>query len=518
MRIAYQTPEILEKLNDEEYKDVLFSQYFYDIQAFARDICTRWTCDLLGSHIATPDFHNELWNLARSGEDFVAIISRDHGKTTAVSKILGLWFLLYEKEKSLLYVMSKGLGEIVVGDIKKELETNEEIKFIYGSLVPIEDRTNNKTEKWRARELQLLNGTELKSVTKGEPVRGRRPTKIIIDDPQENKDVKNPILCEEFNNWIWTAVYPTLSKGGSMAVLGTIISNNCFVNVLKNEADQRKFRIVEYPALADFNYKTDIITDENGVKFLKGIPLWPDRWPMEALEKRCQKMGIQEFAQEYLNIPFAINGSPVFSETYNYKIVEPLKIEDEIKYYNAPGMQERGFIGVDVANGGVGGDFSTIVARNASRELVAQYRGHCSQTELARITDKFVVMFKNCIIVPENNIALAYLEECKKFTWHGRIYRQKSFDKVLNKQSDIIGFNTNAKTKPILRDALDEVFKLGNYEVSKELHEEIVHYYFDEKGGMNAISPYHDDLVIADALCNFGIKKGVFDLMPIAVF
>ena len=53
---------------------------------------------------------------------------------------------------------------------------------------------------------------ELKTITKNEPVRGRRPTLVLVDDPEENKDVKNPAVAQEFYNWVFTSVYPTISQ------------------------------------------------------------------------------------------------------------------------------------------------------------------------------------------------------------------------------------------------------------------------------------------------------------------
>lgn len=213
-------PELLRSLTVDEWRLAMQSIYYYDREAFILDLLERWQKDKkTGETYEAAPFHSEIREAASGKEDVLCVVSRDQGKTTSVCKMNNAYALVNGLEPSILLIMSKGLGEEVIGDIRKELETNTKIKAVYGNLVPIE-QANIKQEKWRQRELQLLNGTEIKAITKGEPIRGRRPTKIIIDDPQENKDVKNPRLTNEFYDWVFDSVYPALSDNGSMVVLG----------------------------------------------------------------------------------------------------------------------------------------------------------------------------------------------------------------------------------------------------------------------------------------------------------
>lgn len=72
------------------------------------------------------------------------------------------------------------------------------------------------------------------------------PTKLKVDDPQENKDVKDPKITDEFIDWFFTSVYNTLDPDSRCIVIGTVISENCFVNVL--EQQDRGFKTIKYPA------------------------------------------------------------------------------------------------------------------------------------------------------------------------------------------------------------------------------------------------------------------------------
>ena len=492
----------LEKLSKEQRRIVVRSLCYYDKEYFAKNITRRWTSDKAsGVRYEIPDFHRQLLELSSSGEDVLCIIPRGFAKTTIVSKIGVLWDLLFEEEQSIILIMTKGLGEDVIGDIRFELETNPLIRWIWGDLVPISNKAEKTNEKWRQRQLDLLNGCGVKTLTKGESIRGSRPTKVIIDDPQENKDVKNPLMADEFYNWIFTSVYGAINPDeGSMIVLGTVIGNNCFVNKLKQNAGHQDFKVFEFPAILEF--------DEE--KFT-GKPLWPVRWSLEKLYKRFRK-GKKAFMQEYMNIPLILNGSPVFDEEIPFLVKrKPLSVESGVNWFVS--REERKdlhvIIGGDLALGGTDGDNTSFTGRTLDGKLVFHYKGHITQDRMAALLDSVIIQFKSIYLVPENNNASAFIIATKQYSWRPYMYKQKVMDKVVMKDQDKYGFNTNASTKPILiMDFRKFIRASGAFEVPEDEYEELSYFYYNEQGGMEAISPYHDDTVISDALCIQGIVRG----------
>ena len=58
---------------------------------------------------------------------------------------------------------------------------------------------------------------------------------MIIDDPEENKDVKNKRIVEEFRDFVFTTVYNMMLPGGNMVVLGTIVGELCLVEHLRHK-------------------------------------------------------------------------------------------------------------------------------------------------------------------------------------------------------------------------------------------------------------------------------------------
>lgn len=493
----------IDSLTKDQQRIVIRSLCYYDKEYFAKNITTRWTSDKKsGVRYEMPDLHSKLLAISSAGEDVLCIIPRGFSKTTIISKIGVLWDLLFEVEQAIILIMSKGLGEDVIGDIRFELETNPLIRWIWGDLVPISNKSEKTNEKWRQRQLDLLNGCGVKTLTKGESIRGSRPTKVIVDDPQENKDVKNPLVADEFYNWVFTSVYGAINPDeGSMIVLGTIIGNNCFVNKLKQNAVQQEFKVFEFPAIIDFNKE----------KFT-GIPLWPDRWSLERLKKRYNKLGEKAFMQEYMNVPLILNGSPVFDEEMQFIIKKtPLSVESGITWFIAKEKRKdlHVIIGGDLALGGTDGDFTSFTGRLLDGTLVFAFRGHITQDRMAALLDNVIVQFKSVYIVPENNNAAAFIIATKQYSWRSYMYKQKVMDKVTMKDQDKYGFNTNASTKSILiMDFRKFIRDKKVFEVSEEEYAELMYFYYNENGGMEAISPYHDDTVMSDALCVQGIVRG----------
>lgn len=302
-----------------------------------------------------------------------------------------------------------------------------------------------------------------------------------------------------------------------MAVLGTVISSNCFVNKLKMEADQRGFKVLEYPAIIGMDPKKDIETLPGGkIRFRKGRPLWPDHWSLEALQVRAQKIGLREFLQEYMNIPFVLNGSPVFADEYDFDVVSPISEDSNGVQYFKPEYVSEGkklysaMIGMDFARGSLTGDYQTIIARDPiTFELLAQFRGHVTQDRLAKILDGILPLFDRYLIVPENNYAMLFLQEAKAYPWAGNIYRTERMDKITNQTTEVLGFATTSKTKELAIGTLRQKFRENRWQVTIEERNEVEHYYYDDSGGMNALAPHHDDLIIADAMCVIGMRHGL---------
>ena len=311
----------IKKMPESVARQYVFWKWFYDIWFFSDYFLEKWKIWPTWTKIKTPDFHRQIWGFLSQEDlrDLNIIIARWHGKTTSIL-IYMIWRVLYFPGWSIIYIASQWLGEQWIWKIRMELETNEKILKIFWNIAPpnSDDVKDKKLKKWRQKELEFTNWSYLLTLSKGKPARWQRPREILMDDPQENKDVKNPSIAREFINWAFTSLYNTLLPWWRMCVLWTIVWNLCFVKKLRDE----------------YNWKTIFYEacDEN----FKNI-LWKEMWSEKALrERRDWKIYIDENWQE---IRQKWIWSAMFNQEYrNIPLNEGEKIIKDfwIRYYNPP--------------------------------------------------------------------------------------------------------------------------------------------------------------------------------------
>lgn len=421
-------------------------------------------------------------------------------------KIDVLHSMCFQTEQSTLYIAAKGLGEEIVGDIRFEIETNSKIHLLFGSLMPKDTVLGDSGKRWRQRQLQLGSGISLETITKGEPIRGKRPTRVIVDDPQEIKDVRNPRIAEEFWVWFWTSVYNSLNPGqSSVFILGTIISDNCFVNLIRGEAEQKNIRVVEYAAIKDFD-----------TKGFDGELLWPERWTKEMLEERYEKIGKDNFLQEFQNIARPFAGSYVLRNLERLKVVEPIGYYDHFLLFKDILSKDFKYkqlhIGGDFSQGSATSDYQVLEGRFENGDLLFQNRILMPQEQLEKEFDEFILWLMkntklNIAINPEVNTADVFMNQAKNRSWFRLMRHRMVYDGFTTKMRQEPGFRTSATTKGILMSCLQGFIDIG-MEVTKIQKTEFEKFVFDEKQRMTALPGHHDDTVIAAATACESISRG----------
>lgn len=305
-----------DQLFDDELNQYVVSKWFYDKDFFCQYFLDGYGYLIWWEQLPTPDHHIEIWEYLDKKQDFNLIEPRGHGKTTAVLEWI-LWAICYEQERSILYIANQDLGKQWLGKIRGELENNELLLECFWNLVPInsDDMKDKRLKRWKQQQLEFLNGVYLATMSKWQAVRWQRPTKIIFDDPQENKDVENKAIVDKFNNRVFSSLYNTLLPGWSMTVLWTIVGNLCLVLHLKN----KKKRPTIYREACDSEFKNI---------------LRPELRSKESLMERRETIWTTIFNQEFRHVP--INRE------------DALIVNERIQYYNqSPQQFDRIIMAVD---------------------------------------------------------------------------------------------------------------------------------------------------------------------------
>ena len=184
----------------------------------------------------SPGFHKEIYAFARVEDEPVFLAApREHAKSTIVSFETPLEDICLERKHFIILISdTEGLAADFSVFIMLELEENERIKADFGDL---------KGRQWKAEDFVTRNGIRVKARGRGQRMRGLRnrqyrPDRVIIDDLENDKNVRNPKLVKETVTWILTTVMGSLERNFSMMMIGTILAKNSVLSWFINAKDE----------------------------------------------------------------------------------------------------------------------------------------------------------------------------------------------------------------------------------------------------------------------------------------
>jgi len=188
------------------------------------------------------------------------------------STVISLVFPIFEAmftssdETKFILIISESQGQAInfLSRIKSHLESSPVIRQLFGEF------NGNTSKRWTSDDIILANGVRIKAVGTRQRVRGFieqdvRPTLIIVDDFESELNALTQEARAQNRLWLTNAVIPSLTDNGRMVIIGTPISEDCFL----------------YWAKGSKAWKTlwfSIIDD-------KGNSIWPDKFPIERINK-----------------------------------------------------------------------------------------------------------------------------------------------------------------------------------------------------------------------------------------
>ena len=248
------------------------------------------------------------------------------------------------------------------------------------------------------------------------------------------------------------------------------------------------------------------------------------KWRRWCIANNCNA-DIEQFQQEYPSTPeeaFIASGRPRFNVSKLKKYLR--HTEDGIRgnlYYdgqgrvhfeknkdgyitmwNAPKPDRYYCIGGDVAEGLIDGDYSVgIVGSQEDLKVDAMFHGHIDPDLFGAELVKLAKFYNDAYIgVEANNHGLTTLKAIQKLDYYN-IYFSKVYDQITDKITQKIGWQTNAKTKPLMIDKLAEFIREEYIGIkSKLIIRELLTYVIDDKDSTNAQEGCHDDTVMALAI------------------
>ena len=239
---------------------------------------------------AVPPFHHEIYrNLADDDNKRVLIAApRGTAKSTVTSLILPLHRIAFKPSASDLFmvIVSESQSQSInfLSRIKYHLIHSKNFKEMFGDYGP------DTAKRWTNNDVLLANGARIVAVGTGQRVRGfiegdTRPNLIIVDDYESELNASTPEARAKNRKWITEAVIPSLSDDGRIVMIGTVISEDCFLYWAK---ESPSWKVLWYS-----------IYDDDGKS------IWEERFPesrIQQIKQEFESVGnINGFYQEYMN-------------------------------------------------------------------------------------------------------------------------------------------------------------------------------------------------------------------------
>jgi len=237
-----------------------------------------------------PPFHHDIYKNLLDGEVKRLLIAAPRGtaKSTVTSLILPLHRAAFKPsdEDLFIVIISESQSQSInfLSRIKHHLINSKNFRDMFGDMGP------NTARRWTNNDIVLSNGTRIIAVGTGQRVRGfiegdTRPNLIIVDDYESELNAATPEARAKNRKWITEAVIPSLSDEGRIVMIGTVISEDCFLYWAK---DSPSWKVLWFSIYDD-----------------DGDSIWEERFPMSRIhdiKREFESVGnLNGFYQEYMN-------------------------------------------------------------------------------------------------------------------------------------------------------------------------------------------------------------------------
>ena len=434
----------------------------------------RYYCKILTKNgITRPeirDYQNEFLGMLSSGDDVIASLPRQSGKSVTSGLYL-LWIANFTPNINIGIAGNK---------LDLAMEVLDKIKKIFTEL-PMWMKQG--IEAWNKTYIQFENGTRiLTSATSGDSFRGYSVHLLLIDEVAFVSSEK------------WTAledsVFPAqdaLSKKQKI-----LIST-------PNGMGNQWYHLV-----------SGAINNKNGYRYFstdwKKIPRYnrdgTQKEPNVFKDEIIRKHGKRYFAQNY-ELEF-LGSSNTLISAYALKNLEPCDenivsyntLFDGLRIFEEPIKNNHYIVGVDPNKCGI--DNLAIQVLNVTEfpfKQVASYNSNISYLNAPSKIFDLGRHYNNAMIIVENNIDNSIVDTLYyQYEYDGEIYKEKN--------KNLLGFRTTKKSKKILLSILKKLIEENKLIIKdKKTIDELFVFVEQHNGSFSAQDGFKDDLVMALCVC-----------------
>jgi len=268
-----------------------------------------------------------------TGQNDVIAAPRGEAKSTFCTQLFPLWCIAKRAQHYILVLMDAfDQAAVMVEAIKAELEANPRLALDFPEIC-------GQGRVWKEGVIVTKSGVKVQGFGSGKRLRGlrhgpHRPGLALLDDIENDENVKNPEQRDKLENWVDKAVMNVGAADGSLHVIyiGTTLH---YDGVLLRKVRNPLWRAVKFASIVRWPDNMDLWErweeilrndgqeaaqawyDSHQVEMETGAAVsWPEVRPLLALMKLRVKIGTSAFDSEQQNDPIssedALFGAPVF--------------------------------------------------------------------------------------------------------------------------------------------------------------------------------------------------------------
>ncbi len=225
--------------------------------------------------LAPSSMHTELFAelqkaTARRGARLAIAAPRGHAKSTIVSLTYVLWSICYYMESFILLISNTfDLSSDFLSQIKRELQCNgrlledfpgvcEPLGAVPGAGVP-----GVRAPRWRRDEIITRNGVKVTALGAEKQIRGRRhhehrPTLIVMDDIENETEVRSDDQREYRKEWFDKAVLKAGTRQSNFIVVGTVLHYDALLARLIDPRESPSWTGRKYQAVCNWSAHSEL--------------------------------------------------------------------------------------------------------------------------------------------------------------------------------------------------------------------------------------------------------------------
>jgi len=205
-----------------------------------------------------------------------------HSKSSLITLAFPMWLIFHNPNLDILIITNSGaLSEKFGIQLREYIDEYGKYFNVFLSDV----KKSSSYLMFCDEEKRLYHGS-IRLVGKGGSITGTNADILIIDDPYKGLEEEfTPTALDKMNNYFDTIIEQRLEPHSIEIVLHTRWRNNDIQGYLK-ENDPNSYKFIELPAINE-----------------DGTPLWKQRYTVEELEKKRDRMGIRMFNAIYQQKP-----------------------------------------------------------------------------------------------------------------------------------------------------------------------------------------------------------------------